>query len=225
MSDRAASQERPRPDVIAALNRLDEVAPTLWQQQPKGHPMAPMQIPIREWVATIRAGLASQERPQPALDGTQPPWDHPYESADQSMACRHCGWVGSYAHTAEFYQKWVFPALSGVQERPLLGTYERETLAEHRDDGNGGCLVCRIWKPGEYDDDGESELLSMMSWPCPTVRLARAQERPLIDVERFRRSDRAHTIYHRRTNPAHPVSECSDWIAAEYDRLSGSVGE
>ena len=63
MSDRAASQERPRPDVIAALNRLDEVAPTLWQQQPKGHPMAPMQIPIREWVATIRAGLASQERP------------------------------------------------------------------------------------------------------------------------------------------------------------------
>ena len=58
--------------------------------------------------------------PRTALDGTQPPWDHPYESADQSMACRHCGWVGSYAHTAEFYQKWVFPALSGVQERPPI---------------------------------------------------------------------------------------------------------
>lgn len=55
----------------------------------------------------------SDSEPPPAT----PPWDHPYESdaMSRSMTCIHCGWVGSYAHTAEFYQKWVFPALQPPQ--------------------------------------------------------------------------------------------------------------
>lgn len=53
---------------LAALDRLDEVAPTLWQQQPKGHPLAAMQIPVREWVRTIRAALAATPAPPEPLD-------------------------------------------------------------------------------------------------------------------------------------------------------------
>lgn len=30
------------------------------------------------------------------------PWDHPYESTSNNI-CIHCGLVGSYAHTSEYY--------------------------------------------------------------------------------------------------------------------------
>ena len=32
------------------------------------------------------------------------PWDHPYKGhPDNPDQCVHCGYVGSYAHTPEFY--------------------------------------------------------------------------------------------------------------------------
>lgn len=37
------------------------------------------------------------------------PWDHAYV-ADADGVCLECGWVGSYAHTEDFYRKWLWPA-------------------------------------------------------------------------------------------------------------------
>ena len=33
------------------------------------------------------------------------PWDHPYETSTPDTPCIHCGFIGSFAHTAEF---WVY---------------------------------------------------------------------------------------------------------------------
>lgn len=39
--------------------------------------------------------------------GEDKPWDHPYDS-DEFNRCIHCGLIGSYAHTEEYYRKWVW---------------------------------------------------------------------------------------------------------------------
>ena len=61
-----------------------------------------------------RAFLAQPAVPVGA--GGPLPWDHTYESGPDSMACITCGFVGSYAHTEQFYRKWVFPSLAAASE-------------------------------------------------------------------------------------------------------------
>jgi len=46
------------------------------------------------WSALLRASTPGDERA---------PWDHPYEAGSDNR-CIHCGLVGSYAHTEEFYR-------------------------------------------------------------------------------------------------------------------------
>ena len=56
-------------------------------------------------------------------------------------------------------------------------------------------------------------------------RLSRpSQERPPIDVERARQAFEIHDMEHHGIGGLHPES-CDEWIATEYLRLSGSVGE
>lgn len=43
------------------------------------------------------------------------PWDHAYEAGDD-MVCVTCGWIGSYAHTEEFYRKYVPSAVRSAVE-------------------------------------------------------------------------------------------------------------
>jgi hypothetical protein len=54
-----------------------------------------------------------------------------------------------------------------------LTQHEQATLDQHRDDGHGGCLVCREWDGVTFDDD-DSELVSIVALPCPVVRLSRS---------------------------------------------------
>jgi hypothetical protein len=56
------------------------------------------------------------------------------------------------------------------------------------------------------------------------MRFVASQERPSIDVERARRAFEIHDMEHHGIGGLHPES-CDEWIAAEYLRLSGPVGE
>lgn len=65
------AEAAPSPDdgalraAVEALDWLDENAPLWWEQAPRGTPMTPMQVPIRERVRTISAALVASS---PAVD-------------------------------------------------------------------------------------------------------------------------------------------------------------
>jgi len=50
-------------------------------------------------------------------------------------------------------------------------------LDGHEDDGEGGCVVCRVWERGSED------VYFRIPFPCPTARLA---AQPSAEVERLR---------------------------------------
>ena len=117
------------------------------------------------YIAAIEAEAAADSlrsvEPAAAEPPDQPPWAHPYESKGESMACIHCGWVGSYAHTAAFYQKWVFPALRAAQPPRGSANASENSLPDRPIDPNialnrpmplGGSLTAT--EPPLYCDHG-----------------------------------------------------------------------
>ena len=53
----------------------------------------------KEWPMNLNAS--------PLIGYQEKPWDHPYD-ADSTNQCIHCGYIGSYAHTKEFYETYVW---------------------------------------------------------------------------------------------------------------------
>lgn len=85
-------------------------------------------------VASLRAALVNDE----TADTASPvevvePWSHPYEAHGDGL-CIHCGFVGSYAHTEEFYRKWVWPAsrpAPAPSEDVVTAIFDEHTVPPH----------------------------------------------------------------------------------------------
>lgn len=83
------------------------------------------------------------------------------------------------------FQRFLHPR-DPIEAPAGLTPYEARTLDQHKEDGNGGCILCRVWDGHTFDDDGESELTSIVAWPCPLLRLAAARAEGRQEAVRLR---------------------------------------